>query len=158
MTTPLLEAFVTPVLINASTGTELVSRVFPFNGCFQVLFQVGTTRAHHVHAFFQVWQWKSWQIQHFWPKRYIFWLDLLVLPFWILEVVLKLFLLFFFLLASFSCFCFDFWVLSYVGSIYTLSNQRGYGSICSIFLIIIRLALRVGQVKRTLCAYWLLKR
>ena len=71
--------------------------------------------------------------------------------FW--RLYLKLFLLFFFLLASFSCFCFDFWVLSYVGSIYTLSNQRGYGSICSIFLIIIRLALRVGQVKRTLCAY-----
>lgn len=71
--------------------------------------------------------------------------------FW--RLYLKLFLLFFFLLASFSCFCFVFRVLSYVGSIYTLSNQRGYGSICSIFLIIIRLALRVGQVKRTLCAY-----
>ena len=46
--------------------------------------------------------------------------------FW--RLYLKLFLLFFFLLASFSCFCFVFRVLSYVGSIYMLSNQRGYGS------------------------------
>lgn len=46
--------------------------------------------------------------------------------FW--RLYLKLFLLFFFLLASFSCFCFVFMVLSYVGSIYMLSNQRGYGS------------------------------
>lgn len=46
-----------------------------------------------------------------------------------MEVVFKaVFIVFFFLLASFSCFCFVFRVLSYVGSIYMLSNQRGYGS------------------------------
>ena len=46
-----------------------------------------------------------------------------------MEVVFKaVFIVFFFLFASFSCFCFVFRVLSYVGSIYMLSNQRGYGS------------------------------
>lgn len=51
MTTSLLEAFVTPVLINASTRTELVSRVSPFYGFSRFSFKLGSL-AHTTFALF----------------------------------------------------------------------------------------------------------